>query len=127
MVLLILVLFSSTISYGQKGIQNIVIKSSLWSVIFKVLCLVFKSDMKAFFLNRYRTVFRLRAMRIFAPEFISKTEELSGKKRGAKCPRGGTRSWGELFFLDLRRLKPLLTHRHPMSFFHSTWFNLKAS
>ena len=51
-----------------------------------------------FALNRYRTVCRLRAMRIFALEFISENEELSRKRRGAKCPRGDTQSCGELFF-----------------------------
>ena len=49
-------------------------------------------------LNRYRTVCRLRAIRIFALEFISENEELSRKRRGAKCPRGDTQSCGELFF-----------------------------
>ena len=40
------------------------------------------------FVNRYRTVCRLRAMRIFVLEFISENEELSRKRRGAKCLRG---------------------------------------
>ena len=48
--------------------------------------------------NRYRTVCRLRAMRIFALEFILENEELSRKRRGAECPRGDTQSCGELFF-----------------------------
>ena len=55
-------------------------------------------------LNRYRTVCRLWAMRIFALDFISENEELSRKRRGAKCARGDTQSCGELFFPVLHRL-----------------------
>ena len=71
------------------------------------LAYIFKGDddtlpwdlKKTFFsINRYRTVCRLRAMRIFALEFISKNEDLSRKRRGAKCTRGDTQSCGELFF-----------------------------
>ena len=66
---------------------------------------VFLSDLTDVRVNRYRTVCRLRAMRIFAPEFISENEELSRKRRGAKCPRGDTQSCGERFFPVLYRLK----------------------
>ena len=52
---------------------------------------------RLFLFNQYRTVCRLRAMRIFALKFISESEELSRKRRGAKCPRGDTQSCGELF------------------------------
>ena len=37
-------------------------------------------------------------MRIFALEFISEREELSRRRRGAKCLRGDAQSCGELFF-----------------------------
>ena len=36
-------------------------------------------------------------MRILALEFKSKNKKGSSKRRRAKCPRGGTQSYGELF------------------------------
>ena len=55
-----------------------------------------------FALNRYRTVCRLRAMRIFALEFILENEELS--RKGAE--RNGTHSPVANFFSVLHRLNP---------------------
>ena len=49
-------------------------------------------------LNRYRTVCRLTAMRIFALGSLSKNEVLSRKRRGAKCPRKDTQSLWRTFF-----------------------------
>ena len=46
--------------------------------------------------NRYRTVWRLRAMQILALEFLSKNKKGSRKRRGPKCLRN-TQSCGELF------------------------------
>ena len=62
--------------------------------------------------ERHRVVYRLsdtglcgalKAMQIFALEFLAKNEEVSRKRRGAKGPRRDTQSCVEMFFLFLYR------------------------
>ena len=64
----------------------------------------------------------LRAMRIFALEFLSKNEKRSRKRHGAKCPRKGhTVLWPTIFFVPVSVKTTLVLIRKFEPFVGYSW------